>query len=329
MSDRHPIISAVGKYLPQRIVTNHELKNQIDTSDEWIKSRTGIHQRHIVAKGQASVDMSVKAFQNLKKNFTVNVDDIDLIIVATTTPDRVIPSAASQIQKNISAVNAAAFDISVACSGFVYGLSIATSYIKSKTYNKILLFGVDTMSSILDFNDRNTCVLFGDGAGVVLIENGISNGIIDSILKTDGNGGNSLYMEAGGSLIPASDKSVKDKLHYIKQDGKNVFKKAVSCMTEVSREIIKKNNLEIDDIDIFIAHQANKRIIELVREKLNLDKNKVFINIDKYANTTAATIPICIEELYYSGNVKNGDNVIIVAFGAGYSWGATYLKWNM
>ena len=315
--------------MPDRIVTNYDMENQIDTSHEWIKTRTGIEKRHIVAKGQASVDMSVKAFNNLKNNFPVNVDDIELIIVATTTPDRVIPSAASQIQKHISATNAAAFDVSVACSGFVYGLSIAASFIKSRTYNKILLFGVDTMSSILDFSDRNTCVLFGDGAGVVLIENGMSNGIIDNILRTDGNGGESLYMDGGGSLIPASYSSIKGKLHFVKQDGKNVFKKAVSCMTEISLEIIRKHNLNIKDIDVFIAHQANKRIIDLVRKKLNLNKNKVFINIDKYANTTAATIPICIEELNQCGKIKKGDNVIIVAFGAGYSWGATYLKWSI
>ena len=329
MKNNHPIISAVGKYLPNRIVTNQDLENQIDTTDEWIKTRTGIEKRHIVNQGQASVDMSVKAYYNMIKTFSINIDDIDLIIVATTTPDRVIPSTASQIQKHISAINSAAFDLSVACSGFVYGLSIATSFIKSMTYKKILLFGVDTMSSIIDFSDRNTCVLFGDGAGVVLIENGKSDGIIDNILKADGNGGDYLYMNAGGSLNPASYKSIKNKQHYVKQDGKNVFKKAVSCMTEITEEIIKKNNLNIQDIDFFIAHQANKRIIDLVRKKLNLNKDKVFINIDKYANTTAATIPICIEELHFSGNIKKGDNVIIVAFGAGYSWGATYLKWSI
>ena len=324
-----PIISAVGKYLPEKILTNHDLEGLVNTSDEWIKTRTGIENRHIVTNGQASVDMSVRAIDNLKTNFNLDCKQIDLIIVATTTPDRIFPSTSSQIQKLISATNAATLDISVACSGFVYGLSIASAYIESNKYNKILLVGVDTMSSILDFNDRNTCVLFGDGAGVVLIESGSENGIIDTVLKSDGNGGESLYMDGGGSLNPASHKTIDNGLHFVKQDGKNVFKKAVKSMVEVSNEIMLRNNLEISDIDMLIPHQANKRIIDLVGKQLNMSKKKIFVNIDKYANTTAATIPICIEEIYSQNLLNCGDNVIITAFGAGYSWGATFFKWSL
>ena len=219
MIENKPIISAVGKYLPEKILTNNDLEKLVDTSNEWIKSRTGIERRHIVSEGQASVDMSVKAINNLKRNFNLDCNEIDLIIVATTTPDRIIPSTASQIQKTISATNAAALDISVACSGFVYGMSISSAFIESNKYKKILLVGVDTMSSILNFNDRNTCVLFGDGAGVVLIEPGSENGIIDNILKSDGNGGENLYMDGGGSLNPATHNTINDGLHFVRQDG--------------------------------------------------------------------------------------------------------------
>ncbi len=329
MIENKPIISAVGKYLPEKILTNNDLEKLVDTSDEWIKSRTGIERRHIVSKGQASVDMSVKAINNLKRNFNLDCNEIDLIIVATTTPDRIIPSTASQIQKTISATNAAALDISVACSGFVYGMSISSAFIESNKYKKILLVGVDTMSSILNFNDRNTCVLFGDGAGVVLIEPGSENGIIDNILKSDGNGGENLYMDGGGSLNPATHNTINDGLHFVRQDGKSVFKKAVNCMVDICSEIMSKNDLNISDIDMLIPHQANKRIIDLVGKQLNIDKEKVFINIDKYANTTAATIPICIDEIYSQNLLRKGDDVIITAFGAGYSWGSTYLKWSL
>ena len=329
MIENKPIISAVGKYLPEKILTNNDLEKLVDTSNEWIKSRTGIERRHIVSEGQASVDMSVKAINNLKRNFNLDCNEIDLIIVATTTPDRIIPSTASQIQKTISATNAAALDISVACSGFVYGMSISSAFIESNKYKKILLVGVDTMSSILNFNDRNTCVLFGDGAGVVLIEPGSENGIIDNILKSDGNGGENLYMDGGGSLNPATHNTINDGLHFVRQDGKSVFKKAVNCMVDICSEIMSRNDLNISDIDMLIPHQANKRIIDLVGKQLNIDKEKVFINIDKYANTTAATIPICIDEIYSQNLLRKGDDVIITAFGAGYSWGSTYLKWSL
>ena len=322
-------ITAVGKYVPEQIITNYDFEKIVDTSNDWIVSRTGIQERRKITKGKASVYMATKAVINILENKEINPEEIDAIIVATITPDMFFPSCACLIQKEIGAVNAWGFDLSAACSGFVFALETASNMIQSDKYKKIIVVGVDTMSSILDYKDRNTSVLFGDGAGAVLVEPSKNNGIIDSIMKIDGHGGKFLYMPGGGSLNPSTKKTIQNNLHYVKQDGASVFKRAVKGMIDITSEIMKKNNINKNNLDLFIAHQANKRIIELVSNKLELNNNQVFINIDKYANTTAATIPICIEEIYSQNLLNCGDNVIITAFGAGYSWGATFFKWSL
>jgi len=322
-------ITAVAKYVPDKVVTNYDFEEKLDTDNEWIISRTGIKERRQISKGKASVYMATQAVKDIIKNRNINPLKIDAIIVATITPDMFFPSCACLIQKEIGAKNAWGFDLSAACSGFLFALETASTMIQSNKYKKIIVVGVDTMSSILDYNDRNTAVLFGDGAGAVLVEPSEYNGIIDSIMKIDGNGGKFLYMPGGGSLNPATEKTVKNGLHYVKQDGASVFKRAIKGMTDVTLELIKRNNLKNTDIDLFIAHQANKRIIDLVSKKLKLQKEQTFINIEKYANTTAATIPIAIYDANNSKKLKDNDNLIITTFGAGFTWGATYIKWNL
>jgi len=322
-------ITAVGKYVPKKIITNHDLEKILDTNNDWIVSRTGIKERRKISDGKASVYMATQAIKEIIKNKNLNPEEIDAIIVATITPDMFFPSCACLIQKEIVASNAWGFDLSAACSGFVFALETASNMIQSNKYKKIIVVGVDTMSSILDYTDRNTSVLFGDGAGAVLIEPSQKNGIIDSIMKIDGTGGDFLYMPGGGSLNPTTKKTVKDNMHYVKQDGASVFKRAVKGMTDVTLELIKKNNLRTNDIDLFIAHQANKRIIDLVATKLNLSDEQVFINIDKYANTTAATIPIAIYDAINESKLKNNTNLIITTFGAGFTWGTIYIKWSL
>ena len=322
-------ITAVGKYVPEKTITNHDFEKKLDTNNDWIVSRTGIKERRQVPTGKASAYMGIKAVKNLLQNTHVKPEDIDVIIVATITPDMFFPSCACLIQKEIGAVNAWGFDLSAACSGFVFALETASAMIKSESYKKIIVIGVDTMSSILDYSDRNTCVLFGDGAGAVLVEPSYKNGIIDSIMKIDGSGGDYLYMPAGGSLNPTTDETIKNKLHYVKQDGANVFKRAVQGMADVTLEIMQKNKLNSKNINLFIPHQANKRIIELVGNKLNLKNNQILINIDKYANTTAATIPIAMHDALENNLLKNNSNLIISTFGAGYTWGTMYINWNL
>ena len=323
-------ISAVGRYLPKKRLTNHDLEKIVDTNDSWIKSRTGIEERRIVEKGQASSHMAVSAFEDLRKNYNIDPKEIDAIIVATITPDMLFPSTACLIQSRIGANNAFGYDLSGACSGFLFGLDTGTRLIESGKYKKVLVFGVDTMSSIIDYEDRNTCILFGDGAGVALLEESSdSNGIIDSKLKIDGSGSSFLNMKAGGSLYPASYETVKNREHYTYQDGRQVYKHAVKGMADISYEIVKRNNLTSETIDLFIPHQANKRIIDSTANRLGISKEKVLININKYANTTAATIPIGISEAAEKNFLKKGDNVILAAFGAGFTWGAIYLKWSM
>ena len=322
-------ITAIGKYVPENIVTNYDFEKNIDTSHDWIVSRTGIKERRRVPKGQASVYMGVQAVKQIIDAKDINPKDIDAIIVATITPDMFFPSCACLIQKEIKAINAWGFDLSAACSGFVFALETASNMIESNKYKKIIVVGVDTMSSILDYTDRNTSVLFGDGAGAVLVEPSNKYGIIDSNMKIDGNGADYLYMPGGGSLNPATKETVQKKLHYVKQDGASVFKRAVKGMTDITLEVMRKNKLENKDVDLFIAHQANKRIIDLVAKKLYLSNNQVFINIDKYANTTAATIPIALYDALNSKKLNNNSNVIITTFGAGFTWGSIYMKWNI
>jgi len=322
-------ITAAGKYLPKKVLTNHDLEKLVETSDEWIQSRTGIRERRIVQNGEATAEMSTNAIRDLMKKQNLDPEEIDTIIVATITPDMMFPSSAALIQKNINAINAWGYDLSAACSGFLFALESGAALIESKRCKKVIVVGADTMSSILNFQDRNTCILFGDGAGAVLLEPSEDYGIIDSELKIDGNGGEYLKMDAGGSLLPATYETIDNKLHYIAQDGKTVFKYAVKGMADISYEVANRNNLKAQDIALFIPHQANKRIIDATMERLGLNESQVMINIEKYANTTAATIPICIAEAAENNLLNNGDNVILSTFGAGFSWGATYLKWGM
>ncbi len=322
-------IVATSRSVPEKIMTNFDLEKIVDTSDNWIKTRTGISTRHIVGKDEASSDMSTKIANQLLNKSGIKADEIDAIIVGTVTPDHLTPSTAAIVQKNINARNAWGFDLSAACSGFIFGLETGASLIQSGKYKNIIVIGVDTMTSILDYEDRDTCVIFGDGGGGVLLQpSTTNNGIIDSILRMDGAGGKYLIIPAGGSKIPASMDSVKNRDHYIKQDGKTVFKYAVRGMANVSAEILHNNNLTGDDIALFIPHQANKRIIDAAAEKCGISKEKVLINIDNYGNTTAGTIPIALSEAVDDGKIKNGDYILLSSFGAGFTWGSILIKWE-
>ena len=322
-------ITATGKYLPEKVLTNHDMEKLVETSDEWIQTRTGIRERRMVQNGQATVDMSTNAVRDLMKNYDLSPEEIDAIIVATVTPDMILPCSAALIQNNINAINAWGYDLSAACSGFLFGLESGAALIESGRCRKVIVIGADTMSSILNYKDRNTCILFGDGAGAVLLEPSEEFGIIDSELRIDGSGGEFLKVNGGGSLHPASHETIDNKMHYVTQDGKSVFKYAVKGMADISFEVANRNNLSGDDIALFIPHQANKRIIDATAKKLGLKESQVMINIDTYANTTAGTIPICIAEASEKKMLNKGDNVILSTFGAGFSWGAMYLKWGM
>lgn len=322
-------LTATAHYVPERVMTNFELEKLVDTSDEWIQSRTGISQRHIVAENEATSDMSTRVAEQLLEKRGISAEEIDVIIVCTMTPDHCAPSSAALVQKNIGASNAWGFDLSGACTGYIYGLETGSKLVSSGKYNKVMVIGVDTMTSILDFTDRNTCVLFGDGAGGAILEPTDSDsGILDSILHMDGCGGEHLYIPAGGSRIPASVDSVENREHFVKQDGKKVFKFAVKGMADVSERILKKNNITGDDIKLFIPHQANKRIIDAAAERCNLTEDKVLINIDRFGNTTAGTIPIGMSEAVNDGRIQDGDYVLLAAFGAGFTWGSILLKWK-
>ena len=321
-------IVATARSVPQNIMTNHDLEKIVDTSDDWIRTRTGINQRHVVGENEASSDMSTKIAKTLLKKSQLSPTEIDVIIVGTVTPDHFTPSTAAIIQNNINAKNAWGFDLSAACSGFIYGLETGSALINSGKYNNVMVIGVDTMTSILDFQDRDTCVIFGDGGGGVILQPTEHNGIIDSLLHMDGSGGEYLIIPGGGSKIPASLESIENRDHFIKQDGKTVFKHAVRGMADVSAKILSKNNLTGNDISLFIPHQANKRIIDAVAEKCGISKEKIMINIDKYGNTTAGTIPIALSEAVDDGKIKNGDYVLLSSFGAGFTWGSILLRWE-
>jgi len=321
-------ITGTGKYLPEKVLSNQDMEKLVDTSDEWIQTRTGIRERRIVKNGQATADMSTKAIMQLLEQRNITAEEIDAIIVATITPDMMFPSTAAIIQSNIGAKNAWGYDLSAACSGFLFGMQSGAALITSQQCEKVIVVGADTMSSILNFEDRNTCILFGDGAGAVLLEPSEEYGMIDSELRIDGSGGEFLKMDAGGSRLPASHETVDNKQHYVFQDGKSVFKHAVKGMADISYQVASRNNLQGSDIDLFIPHQANKRIIDAAAKKLGLSDSQVMINIDRFANTTAATLPICLAEAHEEKMLSQGDNVILSAFGAGFSWGAMYLKWG-
>ena len=327
------IISGVGHFVPEDKLTNKDLEQIVDTNDEWITTRTGIKERRILEKGKGTSFMAVKAAEMVLSKRNISADELDLIIVATVTPDMPVPSTAALVQKELKTSNCWGFDLNGGCTGFVYALSVASQFVESGKHQKVMVIGADKMSAIIDYEDRNTCVLFGDAAGAVLIEPSNDNlandnlGIRDFILHMDGSGYKSLYVNAGGSLEPASQETVIKRKHFVYQDGKAVFKRAVKDMADVSIQIMEKNNLTGKDIRFLIPHQANFRIIDAVAKKMNLDEDHVVVNIGKYGNTTAATIPLAMSEAYQDGLIKKGNWIVISAFGAGYTWGSCLIKW--
>jgi 3-oxoacyl-[acyl-carrier-protein] synthase-3 len=322
------IITAVGMYVPDKILDNAYFESIVDTNDEWIRTRTGIRERRLLENGATS-DLATKATEDLLQQHNVNPEDIDVIIVGTVTPDMLFPATACLVQENIGANNAWGFDLSAACSGFLFAYQTGCAFIESGQYKKVLVIGADKMSSIVDYSDRNNCIIFGDGGGAVLLEpsEDLNLGLQNSTLRIDGEGKDNLFMSGGGSLNPPTHETVDKKMHYIFQNGKAVFKVAVVGMADVSYELMQKNNLTSDDIAFLVPHQANKRIIDATGERMGLSKDKVMMNIDKYGNTTAATIPLCLVEYYRGGKLKKGDKIILSAFGAGYTWGSSYLVW--
>ena len=320
-------ISAVGHYLPDYVLTNKELESLVETNDEWIRTRTGISERRILKDPEkASAFMAAEAAKEILEQRGIEAEEIDAIIVATITPDYMFPATACLTQTMIGATNAFGYDLSAACSGFLFAMSSGSALIESGQCKKVLVIGSDKMSAITDFTDRTTCILFGDGAAGVLLEpSDDENGIIDHILHSSAVGAESLMQEAGGSRNPATRDTVENKKHYIRQEGRSVFKKATEGMADVSVEIMKKNNLTAEDIQWLVPHQANLRIIDATARRMELNPEKVMINIGKYGNTTAATIPLCLYD--WKNRLNKGDNIILAAFGGGYTWGATYLKW--
>ena len=322
-------ITAVGHYVPEKVLSNADLEKMVDTTDEWIRTRTGIRERRVCEDG-ASALMGAKALSALLDNRGIDAQELDLIIVATISPDMFFPSTACLIQEKVGARNAWGFDLSAACSGFLFALITGAQFIESGQYTKIAVVGTDKMTSITDYTDRNNCILFGDAAAAVLLEpTEIPNeGILDSILRCDGSGERYLNMKAGGSAMPASHETVDKRLHYIYQDGKAVFKVAVVGMADVSAEIMARNNLTGNDVDWLVPHQANLRIIDATAERMGLDRSKVMINIDKYGNTTAATVPLCLSEWWQCGKLRKGQTIVLASFGAGYTWGSVLIKWS-
>ena len=318
-------ITGVQGYLPETVVTNHDLAKIVDTSDEWITSRTGIKERRLMKDGACS-DMAAEAVKKLLKKTNTNPEDIEVVIVATVTPDYPFPSTANILCDKAGLSNAWSFDMNAACSGFIYALSTGTQFIEAGRYKKIIVVGVDKMSSIIDYEDRATCIIFGDGCGAVMLEpteDGM--GVQDFILHCDGSGREFLLQPGGGSVNPPTQETVEKRMHYVKQEGKQVFKFAVTNMADVSAAIMEKNNLKSDDVDWLVPHQANLRIIDATANRMGLSKEKVMINIQKYGNTTAGTLPLCLWD--YESQLKKGDNIVLSAFGGGFTWGAVYLKW--
>ena len=328
MSKITAAISAVGKYLPDYILTNKELETLVETNDDWITSRTGIKERRILKEpNQGTSFMAIRAAKDLLQKSNVDPKEIDMVIVATATPDLPVASTAVFTATEIGATNAFAYDLQAACSSFLYGMSTAASYIESGRYKKVLLIGADKMSSIIDYTDRATCIIFGDGAGAVLFEpNSDGMGLQDEYLRSDGSGREFLKIEAGGSILPASEDTLKNGQHFVHQEGKTVFKFAVSNMADVAEKILTRNQLSNDDISWLVPHQANKRIIEATAKRVNVDASKVMMNIHKYGNTTSATLPLLLAD--YEHQLKKGDNLIFAAFGGGFTWGSIYLKWS-
>lgn len=327
MSKVTAAITAVGKYLPDYILSNQELETMVETNDEWITTRTGIKERRILKEpGKGTSYLAIKASEDLLAKSGVDPKEIDMVLVATATPDMQAASTGAFVASEIGAVNAFAYDLESACSSFLFGLSTAAAYIESGRYKKILLIGADKNSSMIDYQDRATCIIFGDGAGAVLVEPTTDGlGLQDEYLRSDGTGREFLKVAAGGSVMPATVETVENRLHFARQDGQTVFKNAVFNMADVSEKILERNNLTSDDVSWLAAHQANKRIVEATARRIKIDESKVMMNIRHYGNTTSATIPLLFAD--YEKQLKKGDNVIIAAFGGGFSWGAIYFKW--
>lgn len=327
MTKIHAAITGVGGYVPDYILTNHELESMVDTNDEWITSRTGIKERRILkGEGLGTSYMAAAAVRELLAKTKTDPKEIDLIICATITPDMPFPATANLVADQIGAINSFSYDISAACSGFLYALTTGAKFIESGQYKKVVIIGGDKMSSIINYKDRTTCIIFGDGCGAVMLEPTTENvGVMDSILKSDGSGAQYLNMKAGGSRMPATHESVDANLHYVFQEGAAVFKFAVYNMADVSAQIMERNNLKSGDIQWLAPHQANKRIINATSSRMSLTEDKVMMNIEKYGNTTAGTIPLLLWD--YEKRLKKGDNIIIAAFGGGFTWGSVYVKW--
>ena len=321
-------ITGIGSAIPDKVITNDDLSKIVDTSDEWIRTRTGIRERRIVEDDMATSDLCTEAAIKALEDAKVDPKDIDLIIVATVTPDMAFPSTACIVQKNLGATNAAAFDMSVGCSGFLYGLATGTNFIKAGAYEKVLVIGAEVLSKIMDWEDRSTCVLFGDGAGACVLERCEEGlGILSYNLGADGENGHFLTQPAGGSRMPASIETVNNRLHYIHMDGREVFKFAVRAMEKASIEALKEVNMELEDIDFLIPHQANIRIINSAAKRLKVPKDRVYVNLDRYGNMSSASIPIALDEAYREGLINKGNNILMVAFGAGLTWASVMLKW--
>ncbi|MCM4160122.1 ketoacyl-ACP synthase III [Antarcticibacterium flavum] len=327
MSKNTAAITAVGAYVPEDVLTNQMLEKMVDTNDEWITSRTGIKERRILKDPEKGTSyMAIKAAENLIEKSGIDPTEIDLVLLATVTPDLPVAATAVYVATQIGATNAFAYDLQAACSGFLYGMSTAAAYIEAGRYKKVLLIGADKMSSIIDYTDRTTCIIFGDGAGAVLFEPNYEGlGLQDEYLRSDGIGRHSLKIEAGGSLMPPSEVTVAKKLHFVQQDGKTVFKFAVSNMADVSELIMKRNDLTNNDINWLVAHQANQRIVSATANRMKLEDEKVLMNIERYGNTTSATLPLLLSD--FEQQFKKGDNIVFATFGGGFTWGSIYLKW--
>lgn len=323
-------IIGIGSHLPENIVTNKDLEKIVDTNDEWIRTRTGIEKRRMADENTATSDISIEAAKKAMEMANVEAKDIDLVIVATITPDMSFPSTACIVQDKLGASNAAAFDLKAACSGFIYGLAVGKQFIESGMYKHVLVIGAETMTKILDWQDRNTCVLFGDGAGaVVLGEVAPNEGIMEISMGADGSGGKFLNQPSSGSRIPLSQESLDNRLNYLKMDGSDVFKFAVRKMASETKKVLDMGGLSVDDINMIIPHQANVRIIEGAAKRLKVSMDKMYLNLNEYGNMSAASIPVALDEAYRTGNVKKGDKLVVVGFGAGLTWGASLITWSI
>ena len=320
-------ITGLGKYVPPGILTNSDLEEMVDTSDEWITTRTGIKRRHIAEDDVATSELAIEAAEQAIDDAGISASDLDLILVATITPDMIFPATACLLQDRLGADNSAAFDLEAGCSGFVYGLSVAAQFIETGMYENVLVIGAETLSKITDWEDRSTCVLFGDGAGAAVLQPVENGGLLNFDLGSDGSGGDSLYIPGGGSLKPACSKSVEDKAHYIKMEGNEVFKFAVKKMSKASIDVLEKSGLSPEEVDLFIPHQANMRIIKAAAKRLGVD-DEVYVNLPEYGNTSAASVPLALCEAREEGLVNNGDIIVLVAFGAGLTWASTVIEWN-